>query len=92
MAFKYDSPAEWLMIAAKEWDTIKLYNAIGCLVDHIDSDKIQDIFQQEMDEDGYFDEICKRCNDTGRVEDPELLESMYMTDDCMMPCPECEGG
>ena len=50
-------PAEWLITVAKKWDKAKLYNTIRCLIDYIDVDKIQDIFQQEMDEDGYFNEI-----------------------------------
>lgn len=57
MKYQYDNPAEWLLTAAKEWDKAKLYNTIRCLIDYIDVDKIQDIFQQEMDEDGYFNEI-----------------------------------
>lgn len=56
MNYQYDSPAEWLVTQAKIWDKQKLLNTVRCLVDHIDSDAIQEIFEQEMDEDGYFKE------------------------------------
>lgn len=56
MNYQYTSPAEWLVTVAKGWGEDKLYNTIRCLVDYIDSDDIQEIFEDEMNEDGYFEE------------------------------------
>jgi len=53
-SFRWATPEEWLIWSLKEWDRNKLVNTIRCLIDKMDSDDIQDIFQQEMDEDGYF--------------------------------------
>ncbi len=55
--YKWDNPLEWLSSASKEWDTAQLRNAILLVAEQCDSDAIQDIFQQEMNEDGYFTPI-----------------------------------
>ena len=55
MSYKYATAHEWLKEASKDWDIEKLRNALLILSDKCDSDDIQDHFQQEMDEDGYFE-------------------------------------
>jgi len=53
--YKWSSPQEWLQqkIAATD-DIGKLRGIVTSVVDKLDSDEIQDVFQAEMDEDGYF--------------------------------------
>ena len=56
MNYKYATATEWLKEASKDWDKSKLRLALLLLASECDSDQIQDHFQQEMDEDGYFQE------------------------------------
>ena len=55
--YKWSSPGDWLMQKAYEWDEATLRDEFKRLIPELDSDLIQDIFQQDMFEDGYFDEI-----------------------------------
>lgn len=56
--YKYEHPYEWLreyVSNIKDEQTLK--SIIFSLMSKCDGDMIQDIFQNEMDNDGYFDEI-----------------------------------
>jgi len=61
MAYKWDSPQEWLLEKAgslvRASDTAELFSIIQTLVQKLDGDSIQDEFQSEMDFDGYFEEL-----------------------------------
>lgn len=67
--YRWDSASEWLLekVREKSDDPSYLMGVIDCLIDKVDSDDIQDIFQSEMDEDGYFNEE----NDNEEEEDEE---------------------
>jgi len=55
---KWNSPHEWLLDMARSLDNpAELVSLIGALAGRLDSDSIQDLFQDEMDQDGYFNEV-----------------------------------
>lgn len=58
--YKWDNPGEWLREKIRNTENIN-YVKLICyeLLDGIDFDTIQDKFQSEMDQDGYFDEITE---------------------------------
>ena len=56
--YRWDTPTEWLIEKIEDSnDMTKIISICFELIEHVDTDIIQDIFQDEMDEDGYFDEI-----------------------------------
>ena len=54
--YKWAHPYEWLMWKATSWDLSELFDALQAVAVKHDSDTLQDIFQFEMDKDGYFEE------------------------------------
>ncbi len=56
--YKWSSPQSWLddriQALAEKRDVNGLVEVINALIFHVDADQIQDIFQSEMDSDGYF--------------------------------------
>jgi len=60
MAYKWDTPQEWLLDKVQEKamanDLPWLLNAMAVLIAGLGGDHIQDIFQGEMDADQYFDQ------------------------------------
>ena len=54
----WENPHEWLLgriaRAAKEGDTAWLLVSIRAMATELDADTVQDLFQAEMGEDGYF--------------------------------------
>lgn len=63
---------------------------VWCLLDQVDSDTIQDYFQSEMDEDGYFDALIGNCAECGFPADEKTgykchhCGRMFHTE-CMVP-------
>jgi len=55
--YKWDTPLEWLSSASQGWDRSQLRNAMLLIAEKCDPDELQDMFQQEMDEDGYFKHV-----------------------------------
>ena len=55
--YKWDSPFEWLAEKAEDWDREQLLDTLTTVAGALDSDTLQDIFQDEMDQDGYFAEV-----------------------------------
>ena len=53
---KWNCPAEWLIEKIRDWDEEELRKAFRVLVLDSEQETIQDIFQQEMEEDGFFEE------------------------------------
>ena len=51
---KWANPYEWLEDAARLWDAPRLYRELMNLARLLGSDALQDEFQSDMDEDGYF--------------------------------------
>lgn len=55
MKYVWDNPYEWLEQMSRGWGEVQLLREFLELVRHVDSDTLQDQFQDLMDEDGYFD-------------------------------------
>jgi hypothetical protein len=68
MTHKLNSPHEWLLEKAQHWKTDALYKALSGLAYRLDGQSIRDLFQSEMDSDGYFD---KKTKPNGDVFDAE---------------------
>jgi len=52
--YKWDSPYDWLMDKATDWDEIRLLAELRNVALLVDSDTLQDLYQTDMDNDGYF--------------------------------------
>ncbi len=55
MAYKWDDPVDWLL--SKNWPDDCLWGVIQALVTKVSPDDIQELFQNEMEEDGYFKKL-----------------------------------
>jgi len=55
--YKWTRPYDWMADTARSWDKKALYHYSLTLAQKADPDDIQELFQQEMDEDGYFEPI-----------------------------------
>src|SRR5947207_15120298 len=56
----WNSPHEWLLEKAQQWDADELYEALRSVAHRLNGGSIQGLFQSEMDADGYFDKKTKR--------------------------------
>jgi hypothetical protein len=56
--YRWSHPYAWLESAAAEWDRERLLQELLTLAIKHDSDTLQDIYQDEMENDGYFDSIA----------------------------------
>jgi hypothetical protein len=54
MVHKSNSPHEWLLEKARHWNADTLYETLSDVVCRLDGKSIHDLFQSEMDADGYF--------------------------------------
>jgi len=59
MVHKLNSPHEWLLGKARHWNADTLYEALSDVVCRLDGKSIHDLFQSEMDADGYFEQRLK---------------------------------
>ena len=57
MEHKWDSAHEWLVRKAPTWDHDTLLRTFYQVVKLLDCAQIEDLFQDEMELDGYFDEV-----------------------------------
>lgn len=55
--YKWNSPNEWLNDKIDSYDPHELRLIAKTLATRLDADEVQDEFQSDMDEDGYFDEL-----------------------------------
>lgn len=55
MEYKWENSYYWLADRAKDWSKSDLYSALRSLASQSDPEILQDIFQNEMSLDGYFD-------------------------------------
>ena len=58
--YRWARPYEWVEEKSKHWGREKLLTEFLNLARITDSDTIQDMFQSEMDADGYFNEEIER--------------------------------
>jgi hypothetical protein len=56
MTNKQNSPHEWLLEKAQHWNTDALYKALSGLACRVDGSSIYDLFQSEMDAEGYSEQ------------------------------------
>lgn len=64
--YRWSNPHEWLQeaVAKKQINTNDLLTLIN---QSVDGDQIQDLFQNDMDKDGYFDEVKEDNNGSDLV-------------------------
>lgn len=63
---KWETPYLWLNDKSKEWDKDQLREALLGIALYTDPDSLQDRFQEEMEEDGYFRPLLLMCGKCGR--------------------------
>lgn len=54
--YKWDNVYEWLEEVSKEWSLQQLRADFMGLACKVDPDTLHDIFQSDMDKDGYFED------------------------------------
>lgn len=64
MVHKLNSPHEWLLDKARHWNADTLYEALSDVIYRLDGKSIHDMFQSEMDADGYFQQRPKSSAET----------------------------
>jgi hypothetical protein len=57
MEQKWDAAHEWLVHKASTWSHDELLRTFYQVVKLLDGAQIEDLFQDEMELDGYFDEV-----------------------------------
>lgn len=64
--YRWSHPQEWLQDYIKERseDANELFSLASELAQHLDGDQIQDLFQSDMDADGYFDALTPPPRET----------------------------
>jgi hypothetical protein len=64
---KYEGPHDWLNQYVRKKEAkgaiADLVNVIWCLCQEVDADSIQDLFQDDMVADGYFDDTDEEEGD-----------------------------
>lgn len=57
--YKYASVHEWLIEWAGKLNADELFQEFTTIARELDADKIQDLYQSEMDRDGFFQDLDK---------------------------------
>lgn len=55
---KWDHPSDWLMEKIEEGRERDLRMLLNTILSALDGDTIQDLFQDDMSDDGYFTRLC----------------------------------
>ena len=88
--YKYENAHEWLMEKAAGWPMHQLFQEFQTLVlNHVDGDTIQELYQREMDEDGYFVDLDSKPEDGETCAQCDHSATHY-TDQATPMCDECE--
>lgn len=84
--YKWDHPSEWLeqriQTLTTQEDHIELASIAHALAGRLDGDSIQDLFQAEMDDDGYFQDLnrCPDCDgELTQADNDQGLPANYCT-------------
>lgn len=56
--YRWSHPHAWLVDASRYWDQDKLRSELLTLAIRHDSDTLQDLYQSDMEKDGYFEPIA----------------------------------
>jgi nitrate/TMAO reductase-like tetraheme cytochrome c subunit len=95
--YRWDSPHEWLRDKlnklANDDEINEILSIAQQLSAHLDADVLQDLFQREMDDEGYFTATdAKTCSDCGgnfdssQMADPEIHTTI---DREQLTCLDC---
>lgn len=57
LKYRWPNPHEWLEAACSSWDKDRLLLEVRSLAIKHDSDTLQDLYQSEMENDGYFEPL-----------------------------------
>lgn len=57
LKYRWRNPHEWLEAVCNSWDKDRLLLEVRRLAIEHDSDTLQDLYQSEMEEDGYFEPL-----------------------------------
>ena len=60
--YKWSHPAEWLIERIQNDTASRVREYAVALLGMVDADQIQDVFQSEMDSDGYFTQLESQDN------------------------------
>jgi hypothetical protein len=55
--YKWENPYDWLESKLLEWDLAQTRAELLSLARRLDFDTLQDLYQSDMDKDGYFEPI-----------------------------------
>lgn len=70
-SYKYESAQAWLQQKILETPAAELVSLASELAQHLDADEIQDVFESEMDQDGFFIDLDAKhshlCPDCGCI-------------------------
>ena len=73
MAYKWDNAHEWLFEKASEWTREELLHEFKELALKLDSDTIQDQFQSDMEQDGYFEDEDEEAEEFTEYEEGDYI-------------------
>ena len=99
MTHRWASPFHWLNEKMHEWTAAEVRNALHVVAASVDYSTLQDIFQREMDEDGYFEEVVmvfcpgsglKDCEDCNHRPDHALTRACSASGTTCPPCQPTE--
>lgn len=54
MTYRWRTPTDWLAEAARTWTAERVYHELIALASKMDQDDVQDVYDSEMETDGYF--------------------------------------
>lgn len=60
MTYRWNNPQEWLLDRVRGESPGWVFAAIETIIPLLDADFVQDLFQDEMDRDGYFEETHEK--------------------------------
>lgn len=52
--YRWDTPHDWLSAKVQGWDANALRGALNSLIPNLTSEQIEDTFDPDMSEDGYY--------------------------------------
>lgn len=90
--YRWESPYEWLEDAIHD-RKVSANEALYALMEFIDPDNIQEIFQAEMERDGYFEdrnEMCVCGHKRSEHNEDDLYCEAGVFDEAGRLCGDCE--
>lgn len=98
--YRWHSPGEWLDTKLNEWSPEEVKKAAETMARKLDSDTIQDLYESEMTEDGYFEPLKRpgvrspmppdRCDRCDRPTEGMTTMSFFNTEQICLACDGLE--